>query len=62
MRLSCACGVFVGFILAMALGGAAFYYFYLKDKPDVKAKGIQQVESKWEQAKESGDQIIEKIK
>ena len=62
MKLSCACGIFIGFILAVALGGAAFYYFYLKDKPEVKARGVQQVEEKWNQAKETGDRVIETIK
>jgi hypothetical protein len=62
MRLSCTCGIFIGFLLAVALGGAIFYHFYLKDKPEIKAKGVQQVESKWEEAKKSGDKIIETIK
>ncbi|MBR7121100.1 MAG: hypothetical protein IKC94_02530 [Lentisphaeria bacterium] len=62
MKLSCACGIFIGFILAVALGGAVFYYFYLKDKPEIKAQGVEQIESKWEQTKESGDRVLEKIK
>lgn len=62
MKLSCTCGLFIGFILALVLAGAAFYHFYLKNSPGAKAEGVQQVENKWDQAKESGDKIIEIIK
>ncbi len=60
MRWSC--GVFCGFVLALLLGAAAFYFFYLKENPDAAAEGMEQIEQKWENTKKSGDKVIDTIK
>lgn len=62
MRLSWSCGVFVGFILAMLLAGAAYYYFCIKTNPELSQKSMQQLEDGWSKTKSSGDQVIEKIR
>ena len=56
------CGVFCGFILAIAIGIAIFYFAYLRENPEVAAEGVTKVEEKWQQTKESGDKVIESIK
>ena len=62
MRLSCSCGVFIGFVLAMLVSGAAYYYFHLRRDPDASARGMQQLEERWERTKESGDRVLDTIR
>ena len=62
MRLSWSCGVIVGFLLAMFLAGAAYYFFCIKTNPELSRKSMQQVEESWNKTKSSGDQMIEKIR
>ncbi|MBE6390196.1 MAG: hypothetical protein E7043_08510 [Lentisphaerae bacterium] len=62
MRFSCSCGVFIGFILAMLLSGTAYYYFHLRENPELAAKGVQQVETQWNKAKDTIDDTFEKTK
>lgn len=62
MRFSCSCGVFIGFILAMMLSGAAYYYFHLRDNPDLTDKVQEQIEESWDHVKDTGDGFIEKTK
>lgn len=56
------CGVFCGFILALAIGIAIFYFAFLKENPDVAAEGMTKVEEKWQKTKDNGDKVIETIK
>ena len=62
MRLSCSCGVLIGFLLAMALSGMAYYYFFLRDNPEISARGMQKIEENWERTKRSGDHVIDTIR
>ncbi len=56
------CGVFCGFILALAIGIIIFYFSFLKENPDIAAEGMTRVEEKWQETKDSGDRVIETIK
>ena len=60
MRFSC--GIIFGFILTVLAAAAAFYYFWLRDDPELQKKSIQQIEEKWDDAKDSGDKILKNIK
>ena len=62
MRLSWSCGVIVGFILATAIAGTAFYFLALRKNPELSAQGMQQIEKTWEKAKQTGDKAIESAK
>lgn len=62
MKISCACGIFIGFILASAASAYLYYHFHLRNDSELSAKGMQQIEEKWNQAKNSGDKVIETIK
>ena len=56
------CGVVCGFLLALAIGIAIFYFCYLKENPDVAAEGMGKVEEQWQKTKDGGDKVIETIK
>ena len=62
MKLSCCCGVVAGFVLAMILSAALCWYFYAKNDPEAAAENIEEVEEKWENIKNGGDEVIKKVK
>ena len=62
MKISCCCGVFVGFILALLCMAAVWYYFYCRENPEATEKGMVQVEETWEKTKNTGDQVINFVK
>ena len=62
MKLSCCCGVVIGFVLAMILSAALCWYFYAKNDPEAAADNIEEVEEKWENIKNGGDEVIKKVK
>lgn len=56
------CGVLCGFILALLLGAALFYFFYLRKNPEVTAESIEKIETQWDKTKDTGDKVIENMK
>ena len=62
MKLSCCCGVVIGFVLAMILSAALCWYFYAKNDPEAAADNIEEVEEKWENIKNGGDEVIRQVK
>lgn len=62
MKISCCCGIFTGFILALLCVAAVWYYFYCRENPDAPEKSMVQVEKTWEKTKDTGDQVINFVK
>jgi len=62
MKLSCCCGVVAGFVLAMILSAGLYWYLYAKNDPEAAAENIEEVEEKWENIKDGGDEVIKKVK
>lgn len=62
MKLSCCCGMLVGFVLAAVCGAAIYYYCYCKEHPGAAEEGMTKVEKSWEKTKNAGDKVIYTVK
>lgn len=62
MKLSCCCGVCIGFVLAAACGAGIYYYCYCKEHPGAAEEGMTKVENSWEKTKNAGDMVIRTVK
>ena len=59
---SCGCGICVGIVLALAVCGGVWYYFYCRNNPDKATEQFEHVEHGWKNVKDGGDKTLDYVK
>ena len=62
MNKSCGCGIVIGILLALAVCGGVWYFFYCRNNPDNAEQHFEKVEQGWDTVKHSGDKGLLVVK